>query len=238
VAVLLPPGPAGLCALAGVAIAEILLRRPRGLYPCDIATQVGRWTILVALASLIVHLPLFAGNLYPCALVGVAAFLWTGDVLTSPLLLHPITGEPSRTIIRSVVKGVGVLEAGQYVIGMLGAIAARQALWSVALLAVPIFLVYVTSKRNMELQDGTQLLLGHMADTVDLRDPYTGGHSRRVTEHTKSILKELGMHGPDVALTIMAARLHDIGQDWRARRRSSKDGQAHRRGVKNHAAAS
>jgi putative two-component system response regulator len=51
-----------------------------------------------------------------------------------------------------------------------------------------------------------------MADTVDLRDPYTGGHSRRVTEFVESILKEMGKQGPEVELITTAARLHDIGK--------------------------
>jgi putative nucleotidyltransferase with HDIG domain len=51
-----------------------------------------------------------------------------------------------------------------------------------------------------------------MADTVDLRDPYTGGHSHRVTHYTRGILHELGKHGPEVDLIVAAARVHDIGK--------------------------
>jgi HD-GYP domain-containing protein (c-di-GMP phosphodiesterase class II) len=47
---------------------------------------------------------------------------------------------------------------------------------------------------------------------VDLRDPYTGGHSRRVTAYCKRILQELGVHGPEVELILSAARVHDIGK--------------------------
>jgi HD-GYP domain-containing protein (c-di-GMP phosphodiesterase class II) len=51
-----------------------------------------------------------------------------------------------------------------------------------------------------------------MADTVDFRDPYTGGHSRRVTELTAGILHELGKQGPGFDLIVTAARVHDIGK--------------------------
>jgi HD-GYP domain-containing protein (c-di-GMP phosphodiesterase class II) len=100
----------------------------------------------------------------------------------------------------------------QYLVGILGAIAAQQELWSLLLLSLPTVTVYLTSKRNAELQDTTRTLLEHMADTVDLRDPYTGGHSRRVTEYTRGILEALGTQGPDVGLIIAAARVHDIGK--------------------------
>jgi HD-GYP domain-containing protein (c-di-GMP phosphodiesterase class II) len=46
----------------------------------------------------------------------------------------------------------------------------------------------------------------------DLRDPYTGGHSRRVTAYCAQLLAALGMHGPEVELVLAAARVHDIGK--------------------------
>jgi putative nucleotidyltransferase with HDIG domain len=51
-----------------------------------------------------------------------------------------------------------------------------------------------------------------MADAVDLRDPYTGGHSRRVTAVCEAILQELALTGPDADLIVMSARVHDIGK--------------------------
>jgi HD-GYP domain-containing protein (c-di-GMP phosphodiesterase class II) len=55
-------------------------------------------------------------------------------------------------------------------------------------------------------------MLVNMADTVDLRDPYTGGHSRRVADLTARILGELELHGPEAELIVTAARVHDIGK--------------------------
>jgi putative two-component system response regulator len=62
------------------------------------------------------------------------------------------------------------------------------------------------------MHDGTQKMLESMADTVDLRDPYTGGHSRQVTELVEGILAQLNKEGPEVRLIITSARLHDIGK--------------------------
>ena len=50
-------------------------------------------------------------------------------------------------------------------------------------------------------------------DAVDRRDPFTGGHSRRVAELVEGTLRELGVHGPEAALIVAAARFHDIGVD-------------------------
>jgi putative nucleotidyltransferase with HDIG domain len=62
------------------------------------------------------------------------------------------------------------------------------------------------------MHDSTRQLLENMADAVDLRDPYTGSHSRRVTACSAAILQELGLHGPEVDLIVTAARVHDIGK--------------------------
>jgi HD-GYP domain-containing protein (c-di-GMP phosphodiesterase class II) len=55
-------------------------------------------------------------------------------------------------------------------------------------------------------------MLESMADTIDLRDPYTGGHSQRVAEMTAGILRAMDMSGPEVELIVSAARVHDIGK--------------------------
>ncbi|MEO7908193.1 MAG: HD-GYP domain-containing protein [Roseiflexaceae bacterium] len=62
------------------------------------------------------------------------------------------------------------------------------------------------------MHEGTNKLLESMADAVDLRDPYTGGHSRRVTEYSLRILHEMQVIGPEVDLIRSAARVHDIGK--------------------------
>ena len=68
-------------------------------------------------------------------------------------------------------------------------------------------------------------MLESMADAVDLRDPYTGGHSRRVAEHTARILRGLGKGGQEAQLVVSAARVHDIGKIGLADSVLLKDGQ-------------
>src|SRR5438874_8053484 len=62
------------------------------------------------------------------------------------------------------------------------------------------------------MQSSTRLLLESMSDAVDLRDPYTGGHSRRVAELSARILRELNIYGAEAELITSAARVHDIGK--------------------------
>src|SRR5437764_3605733 len=85
---------------------------------------------------------------------------------------------------------------------------ARLSQWRPAIIHWP---VRPPLTRSIEMHDETRALLESMADAVDLRDPYTGGHSRPVTAYTAAILRALDMNGPEVELITTAARVHDIG---------------------------
>jgi putative nucleotidyltransferase with HDIG domain len=110
------------------------------------------------------------------------------------------------------VRQAGTAEGAQYLIGILGAVAMVQQPLSLLFLVLPTLLIQRAFKSVREMNDGTRQMLESLADTVDLRDKYTGGHSRRVTELCAGILRELPMEGPDADLILTAARLHDIGK--------------------------
>jgi hypothetical protein len=210
--VLLPPPLAATTAGLGVLTAELALRARRGTYLSDIITLASRWVIIVLIGSLVANIPAGNGPAHLAALAVAGGILWIGDILTLPFVLAPISGESYSQIVRAAIADSGPAEAAQYILGLLGALAAMQHIWALALLAVPGTLVYLAFKSAKEMHDGTRQLLESMADTVDLRDPYTGGHSRRVTELTIGILRELDMQGTSAELIIAAARVHDIGK--------------------------
>jgi PAS domain S-box-containing protein/putative nucleotidyltransferase with HDIG domain len=51
-----------------------------------------------------------------------------------------------------------------------------------------------------------------MAMTVEMRDPYTAGHQRRVTELALAIAKELGLSDAEINGIRLAGIVHDIGK--------------------------
>ncbi|MCC7134398.1 MAG: HD-GYP domain-containing protein [Gemmatimonadales bacterium] len=51
-----------------------------------------------------------------------------------------------------------------------------------------------------------------MVKSIEARDPYTSGHSRRVSALSKAIAQDLGMTGEDLAEVESAALLHDVGK--------------------------
>jgi hypothetical protein len=209
-AVLLPSAPlASICAGLGVLAGEMLVRSQRGNYISDVATAVGRWAIVVLAGSLVGQ---WLGSGGAISLLGVAAVLWVGDSVTFPLVIAPMTGERPLRFMLGNLRSSMLVDGAQFLLGMLGALAASVQIWALGLLVLPTILVYVALKNVKELQSNTRIILESMADTVDLRDPYTGGHSQRVAKGTAAILDSMGLNGPEVDLIVSAARVHDIGK--------------------------
>ncbi len=171
-----------------------------------------RWCLFVALGSAIAHAGGQALVERSLVLAGAAGAMWLADTLTIPLVISQVAGESPLDIILDEIRVAGPMEIGQYLMGILGAAAASAYPWSPVLLAVPVSILYLNSKRTKELQESTGRLLVNLADAVDLRDPTTGGHSRRVTEHVRAILSALAIVGPEMEMIVSAARVHDIGK--------------------------
>jgi HD-GYP domain-containing protein (c-di-GMP phosphodiesterase class II) len=167
--------------------------------------------LLALLGNLVAHVSA-PGDGWLVMLVACALVLGIGDLVTLPLILASMTGERPLRMLPTLATETALPDGVQYLIGFLGVLASQRVGWAPLLLVVPSALVYLSAQRFHEVQDSTHRLLENMADTVDLRDPYTGGHSRRVAKHCAQILKEMKLGGPDAALILSAARVHDIGK--------------------------
>jgi HD-GYP domain-containing protein (c-di-GMP phosphodiesterase class II) len=199
----------------GLLCANLLARVERGLLPRDIVSTMGQWLFTAFLGYRIVHLTLpglhwyasALGLLFLCAL----SFLLLDFIIFS-LSQSFIYDEPFIITLKSNVYHGFSLEAIQYLIGILGALAAYENLWSVFLLIVPVAITYIAFKNVKEMRFETVQILEDLADTVDLRDRYTGGHSKGVAELVRQTLIQLKISGPEAMLIETSARLHDIGK--------------------------
>ena len=66
-----------------------------------------------------------------------------------------------------------------------------------------------TVLRLVAITDG---VIAALSRTVEMRDPYTAGHERRVSELGAAIAQSLGFGGEGVQQVQIAGRLHDIGK--------------------------
>ena len=81
-----------------------------------------------------------------------------------------------------------------------------------AVIWVPMVGLRQLHRTNLELERTNQELLELMVKSIEARDPYTSGHSRRVQQYSVAIARLLGMPAREVALVGRAALLHDIGK--------------------------
>ena len=65
---------------------------------------------------------------------------------------------------------------------------------------------------NLELAQTNRELLELMVKSIEARDPYTSGHSRRVKDYAIHIARLLGLSATEVEKIGMAALLHDVGK--------------------------
>lgn len=86
--------------------------------------------------------------------------------------------------------------------GPLGAIAAM----------IPFLGVRELYKVNWQLQQTNQELLQLMVAAIEARDPYTSGHSRRVSRNSKLIAQAIGLRDKEIERVGVAALLHDVGK--------------------------
>jgi len=79
-------------------------------------------------------------------------------------------------------------------------------------LVIPLLGVRELYKVNWELQQTNQELLQLMVAAIEARDPYTSGHSRRVSRNSRLIAQAIGLRDKQVERVAVAALLHDVGK--------------------------
>lgn len=77
---------------------------------------------------------------------------------------------------------------------------------------VPVIALRYSLGLNLELRNLNRDLLRVLVKTLEAQDPYTSGHSVRVSENARAIAAELGLRRQTIHNIETAALLHDIGK--------------------------
>lgn len=84
----------------------------------------------------------------------------------------------------------------------------------VALLVIPLFIVRHIYSINQQLEQANRDLLELMVKNIEARDPYTSGHSQRVSQYARILAREAGISFRQVELIATAGLLHDVGKTY------------------------
>jgi len=79
-------------------------------------------------------------------------------------------------------------------------------------LVLPLFFVRHVYRMNLQVEQANRELLELMVKAIEARDPYTSGHSVRVSEYARQIAREAGLSPKQVDQIGTAALLHDAGK--------------------------
>jgi len=73
-------------------------------------------------------------------------------------------------------------------------------------------LVAEMERKNLELREAYLDTVRAVVNTLEARDPYTRGHTERVTVLAKAVAEALGLAGEELFAIEIGARLHDVGK--------------------------
>lgn len=85
-------------------------------------------------------------------------------------------------------------------------------MWWLLAIVLPLFGLRQLYKQNAQLERVTEELLQLMVAAMEARDPYTSGHSRRVSAYSRIIARSARLSLKAVERIGVAALLHDVGK--------------------------
>lgn len=128
-------------------------------------------------------------------------------------------GRAFREVWNLNTRGVLVYDLAASFVGVLVAwFYIRSEHWlgfgSLGLLGVVVPVIAVRHVYGLyhQLEDSGQELLQVMVKAIEARDPYTSGHSLRVSEMSRAVAVELGLPARAIEEVATAALLHDVGK--------------------------
>lgn len=144
-------------------------------------------------------------------------FLVSSAAVNTAIVLS--SGRPFREVWNLNSRGVLVYDIAASMIGVLVAwLYIRFDAWlgfgSLGLIGVIVPIIAVRHVYGLyhQLEHSGQELLQVMVKAIEARDPYTSGHSLRVSEMSRAVAVELGLSAREIEQVETAALLHDVGK--------------------------
>ncbi len=141
--------------------------------------------------------------------------LWSAAALTGALLLGLAFARRLSDPIASLAESTRAISEGQY-----GATVEVRGTAEIAALSesfnrmsgsieVAFDAVQRAARENHELFLAS---IRALAEAIDAKDPYTRGHSERVSAYAATLAREMGLPGDEVERIRLSALLHDVGK--------------------------
>lgn len=148
--------------------------------------------------------------------VAVTAAIATYFLLNSTAVSIAVTlamGEPLRAAWLRIAGASFVYDLFSSPIGaLLAYLYIRWQVPGILILVLPLYFIRHIYQVNLQLEQVNRDLLELMVKAIEARDPYTSGHSQRVSELAEALARQLGLGTKQVEQVRTAALLHDVGK--------------------------
>jgi hypothetical protein len=214
-AVLISPSQYTLLCIAGSAVAGEIFRRNQPIKAIFNAAQLTTSSAAAALAYVVLGgAPLAVDErlrLVPYVVASCAFFAANTLAVAVVVALHEGSGVLS--VWRRNTKGnlLNDLLALPLVFGF-AIVVNRLGLTGIVVIGTLLVALRQLYKVNAQLQTTNAELLEVLVHAIELRDPYTSGHSQRVARYSRVIARALGLGVKQTERLSVAALLHDVGK--------------------------
>ena len=89
---------------------------------------------------------------------------------------------------------------------------ANSGVWTIALFIIPLFLARYSFQLYLDMREAHINTVAALTSAIDASDPFTHGHSFRVSRYALRIGRAMGMSSRDLEMLEYAGLLHDIGK--------------------------
>jgi putative nucleotidyltransferase with HDIG domain len=88
----------------------------------------------------------------------------------------------------------------------------KAGMWTLALFIIPLFLARHSFQLYLDMKEAHINTVAALTSAIDASDPFTHGHSYRVSRYALRLGREMGLSSKDLEILEYGALLHDIGK--------------------------
>ena len=201
--------------IAVISISNFAFRRQQWLKAVFNVAQVA---IAVGLGSLLYH----AASRFPIEHVDYAAFallaveFFAANILLTGGALALMRSEPIFSILPQVVGPRGSNLWYDFlaspIAAVTGSLYTDYGIGGIVIIVLPLLLIRYSYLSKLQLEETNHDLLRVLVKAIETRDPYTSGHSVRVSTLAREVARDLALLPKRVSRIETAALLHDIGK--------------------------
>jgi putative nucleotidyltransferase with HDIG domain len=216
-AILFPPWATALVVILVQLYSEAMMP-PRLLWRA--AFNVSQYLIAYVVAAWIYHtLAALAGHEGGVYILGFGAMAMAALSLNHLIVAGFISlrqETPFPVVLRKTIGPSGANLGYDFLVSPVAIFAAlaytQIGVWGLILFLFPLFLLRLSYLQSTQLVQAIDDLLTVLIKTIEMRDPYTSGHSLRVASLARVIAESIGLKPRAVDRVAQAALLHDVGK--------------------------